>query len=141
MYPEDEGQILAFRRHIPSNKGQVMKLGITAVVLVIALAGCTTTPTNANRLAMDGYEYIKQGKMDKAEQALNAALEDDPKNPFALLNLGVVYQETGRREEALRKWLQVVDLDSSETAARSTVSAERGEKLKNIARRNLDLFR
>jgi general secretion pathway protein D len=118
-----------------------MKLGITAVVLVIALAGCTTTPTDANRLAMDGYEYIKQGKMDKAEQALNAALEDDPENPFALLNLGVVYQETGRREEALRKWLQVVDLDSSETAARSTVSAERGEKLKNIARRNLDLFR
>jgi len=118
---------------------RISKIGTAACVWVIALAGCAT-PSDANRLAMSGYEYIKQGKMGPAERELNKALEDDPDNPFALLNLGVVYQETDRPEDAERRWRQVIELDASEIAARSTVNAERGEQLKNIARRNLELL-
>jgi Tfp pilus assembly protein PilF len=117
-----------------------MKLVKTTAFLVIALTGCATM-TEDNRLAKSGFDYIEQGNMSAAERQLNAALDTNPDNPYALLNLGVVYQATGRTGDARDQYLRVMESNTTATAGRSTVSAERGRKLVDIAARNLDTLR
>jgi Tfp pilus assembly protein PilF len=117
-----------------------MKLVKTTAFLAVALAGCATM-TEDNRLATSGYEYIEKGDMSAAERELNAALDANPDNPYALLNLGVVYEQTGRTGDARDQYLRVIESNTSATAARSTVNDQRGEKLVDIAERNLDTLR
>lgn len=114
-----------------------MRLVKTTAFLAVALAGCAPL-TEDNLLAISGFEYIEQGNMSAAERELNAALDANPDNPYALLNLGVVYQETGRTAGARDQYRQVMESNSTATAARSTVSSEQGKELVDIAARNRD---
>jgi general secretion pathway protein D len=117
-----------------------MRLVKTTAFLVVALAGCATM-TEDNRLATRGFNYIDEGDMRAAEEELNAALDVNPDNPYALLNLGVVYEATGRTDDARDYYIRVIESETTAIAARSTVDAERGEKLVDIAERNLDSLR
>ncbi len=47
-----------------------------------------------------GFRYLKQGHYAEAEKYLEQALSENPNNPYAILNLGAVYQNTGRAEKA-----------------------------------------
>lgn len=113
-----------------------LMLALTGALSAIAVTGCTTT-TCDNRLAVSGYEYIEEGDLGAAEHVLNAALDLNPDNSYALLNLGVVYEKTGRTADAREMYNRVVEIDSDDTASRTTVAAEEGKALTDIAKRNL----
>jgi len=68
---------------------------------------------------------------------LAAALDDDPGNPYALLNLGVIYQKQGRLQDARGMYRRVIDSRSSAVAGQATAEEEVGRRLTTIAEANL----
>ena len=115
------------------------KMGWIIGVFMVSLlsAGCVTLGGDmaySNR----GYEEICQDNCEKAEGYLKRALEINPNNPYALLNMGVVYQKTGRPEMARKMYQKVIDLEAKEPAQRSNEDWAKGKSLADIAKKNLE---
>jgi len=68
---------------------------------------------------------------------LGAALDINPNNPYTLLNLGVVIQDTGRTKEAIQMYQKVLELNPEETAVKSNREGYSGKNIVEIARLNL----
>jgi outer membrane protein OmpA-like peptidoglycan-associated protein len=88
-------------------------------------------------LVRNGYAAMKAEDFATAENLFRQALAMNHLNPFTLLNLGVVYHQTGRYEDARRTYQTLIDLDPSETAAATSVKGYSGRKLVDIARINM----
>jgi len=71
---------------------------------------------------------------------LEEALSLNPDNPYALLNMGVVYHETGRPEKAREMYERVIALQPGEQANLSNIESLEGKNLIEIAKRNLELL-
>ena len=110
------------------------------VLLTIFLISCASTPEKAPdvNLSEQAFQAIAAGDYEEAEALLEVALSINPDNPYALLNLGVVYQQTGRVDQAREQYVKVILLDSQEKAFASNVKGLEGEKLVDIAKRNLE---
>ena len=92
---------------------------------------------NDQRLADLGFAAIAEGNLGLAETYLDAALAINPNNPYALLNLGVVYQHTGRMPAARKLYNKLTVLDPADTAVTATRERQVGTRLVDIARSNL----
>jgi hypothetical protein len=92
-------------------------------------------------LSNRGFEEISKGHYGKAETHLEEALLLNPNNPYALLNMGVVYHETGRLEKAREMYERVIALEPGEQANLSNVESLEGKNLLEIAKRNLGLLK
>lgn len=57
--------------------------------------------------------YVEAGKMDEAAEQLRQFIAGNPDNVPALMQLGAIYQETGRNEEARDCYERINRLDSS----------------------------
>ncbi len=135
------------------------RLILVLALAVVTLAGCSSllpeaareykaikekilagepTVSNDQRLADLGYKAISEGRLGEAETRLNSALAINRHNPYALLNLGVVYQSTGRFAEARRLYERVIALNSDARAISATRRNHVGLGLNEIARSNLD---
>ncbi len=93
--------------------------------------------TEDMRLADLGYQFLEAKDYDKAKQYLEQALELNPDNPYALLNMGVVYEAQGKRDEAIQMYEKVITLNPEDRAFESTDSEKIGHKLSDIATDNL----
>lgn len=114
------------------------KVGLAGLILLLFLGACaTTSSTEEAELVENGFTAMSGGDYDTAEHLLNQALDLNDKNPYALLNLGVVYQETQRYEKARELYQAVIDQDPSETAVSTNVQGYSGRKLSDIASINL----
>jgi Flp pilus assembly protein TadD len=74
-------------------------------------------------LSNRGFEEISKGHYGEAETHLKKALMLNPNNPYALLNMGVVYHETGRFEKAREMYERVIALQPGERANLSNVES------------------
>ena len=109
--------------------------GILAAVLL--LVGCASTDMlHVNR----GYEAINGGRLVEAEQHLASALEVNPDNPYTLLNLGYVYQHTGRYDAAREMYRGVIALDSGDRPSKVSVDSLKGLSVVELAQRNLAML-
>jgi Tfp pilus assembly protein PilF len=106
--------------------------------IAAALGGCAVTPSSETKLVKSGFEYILNQQWSEAESVLLQALESNADDPYALLNLGAVYQQTGRNEEAREMYNRVIDSGTTLRAGRSNLTDERGNLLTELAQRNLD---
>jgi tetratricopeptide (TPR) repeat protein len=104
---------------------------------IIALAGCATPLSKSDRLVESGYQHILSQDWAAAETDLLEALEANADNVFAMLNLGVVYQETDRGTEAIEMYNRVIDSDTKAVATRSNLAEGRGKPLVDVAKRNV----
>jgi general secretion pathway protein D len=84
-----------------------------------------------------GYQFLEAKEYDKAKKYFERALEFKPDNPYALLNMGVVYEAQGKRDEAIRMYERVISLNPQERDYTSMDPEKRGHKLVDIARDNL----
>ena len=89
------------------------------------------------RLSDLGYQFLEAKDYEKAKQYFEQALEINPDNPYALLNLGVVYEAQGNRDEAIKMYEKVITLNPEDRAFESTDSEKIGHKLSDIATENL----
>ncbi len=97
-------------------------------------------PSNDMLLADRGYQALSEGNYRDAELYLNSALEANPSNPYALLNLGVVFEQTERIDQARDMYARVILINPQAEAEESTNEGMVGASLAEIARQNLMLL-
>lgn len=89
------------------------------------------------RLVNLGYDYLRLKEYDKALDYYNRALEINPENPFALLNIGHINQVRGEYRIAREMYEKLIALDPDDRATTSNDPRQAGKKLTDIAKNNL----
>lgn len=141
------------RRNVSGYRQLIFSLlAIAALALAFVLAGCSDFPRAAGevktmvegepaptdqRLVDKAYAEIEHGNYSNAEIYLNSALEINPNNPFALLNLGFVYEKTGREDKARAIYTTLIRQDSPQIAERAGRESDTGRRVVDIAADNL----
>lgn len=105
--------------------------------LGLGVSGCATQDM---QLSNEGFQAISKRDYAQAEGPLKKALSINPDNPYALLNMGVVYQETGRLDKARQMYERLIALQSEEVAEESNSGSFAGKGLVDIAKENLKLL-
>ena len=62
------------------------------------------------RLVNDGYNYMVTKKYEKAKSLFEKALNINPDNAYALLNLGLVHEKQGNTEKAIKLYQKIIAL-------------------------------
>ncbi len=93
-------------------------------------------PSDEN-LVNKGYAEIEAGNYSYAEIYLDSALSINPSNPFALLNMAVVYEKTGREDEARALYAALIRQNPTNIADSAIDDANVGRIITDIARENL----
>ncbi|MGB3211250.1 MAG: type II secretion system secretin GspD [Desulforhopalus sp.] len=95
-------------------------------------------PEHAMTLTRMGYEKLRVEQLEAAKDYFREALTINPVNPYALMNMGVVYEKEGNPKEALVMY-QAVATGSSNAVAESTGDPSKaGVPLKKLARESID---
>ena len=107
--------------------------------LLLLFLGCASSAqvSQDTYLTNQGLMEILKGNYRKAEPDLLVALDLNPKNPYTLLYLGDVYQNTNRIEKARQMYQSVVDLNPTENSVRDHRKGFEGKPLVDIAKANL----
>lgn len=110
------------------------------VIFCFGFFGCASGPGEApdTELADEAFALIMKGDYEQAEATLEVARSINPDNPFVLLNLGVVYQRTGRIEKAREMYVRIILLNPQEKAVDSNVPGAQGRKIVDLAKQNLE---
>ncbi len=89
-------------------------------------------------LTAKGYEKLQEGETAEAKTYLNEALAIDPKNPYALMNMGVVYEKENNPEAAVEMYQEVVTTSSAEVAGQASDSEKTGLPLIELATESIE---
>ena len=89
-------------------------------------------------MADEAFDLILKEDYEQAEATLEVARSINPDNPYVLLNLGVVYQNTGRIEKAREMYVRIILLNPQEVAGGSNVKDAQGQKMVDLAKQNLE---
>ena len=89
------------------------------------------------KLSELGYEKLQRNQNAEAKGYFLEALQVDPENPFALINLAVVYEKEGQTGKAIETYRKVVLSKTTVTASGSSDPDRVGIPLVQIARENL----
>jgi nucleoid-associated protein YgaU len=117
-----------------------MRVSRWLVLLTLSIAGMVGCATQDMELSNEGFQAISEKNYGQAETSLEKALSINPNNPYALLNMGVVYQETGRLDKARQMYEKVIALQPKEVAEESNTGSFAGKGLADIARENMKLL-
>lgn len=90
------------------------------------------------KLTEKGYEKLQGGDLARAKELFLKALEIDPTNPFAAMNMGVVYEQEGADELAVLMYQKVIDSGTTAVANISSDPNKTGKPLVQIARENIE---
>ncbi|TET85735.1 MAG: tetratricopeptide repeat protein, partial [Desulfobacteraceae bacterium] len=119
------------------NQMKTTKLLLIGIAFVLVGCGGSSYVAQDIFLVNQGFDELSNSNYLEAEAYLRAALDINPNNPYTLLNLGVVYQDTGRTKEAVQMYQKVLELNPEETAVESNREGYSGKKIVEIARENL----
>ncbi len=111
------------------------------LILLVALlfSGCINALRSEDmRLSNRALKEIKRGDYKEAEKHLDKALSKNPDNPYAILNMGVVYFNTDRKAQAREMFNKVLSKAEEERAQDSNENWAVGKELVEIAKRNLE---
>ncbi|WP_252106770.1 MULTISPECIES: type IV pilus biogenesis/stability protein PilW [unclassified Halomonas] len=98
----------------------------------LLLAGCATRGTEpspqtgqdaADAYSQLGVAYLERGNLSRALNALDRAIEIDPRHAEALQGMALVYQQQGETQLATRYFEQAVSAAPSFTRARNNYAA------------------
>jgi general secretion pathway protein D len=95
-------------------------------------------PEHAMPLTKRGYEKLQNGELEAAKDYFREALALDPVNPFALINMGVVYEKQGKPKEALEMYRAVVSGPSEAVTDSSGDPLKKGVPLKTLAKESIN---
>ena len=89
------------------------------------------------RLVELGYEYLKLREYKNALKYYRKALKKNPENPYAIYNIGYIYQIQGQKEKAIEMYERLIAMDPPERAVESSDHLQTGRKLTDMAKDNL----
>jgi cell division protein FtsN len=84
---------------------------IITTIMFALLLGCGGKDM---KLTNQGSEAILVQDYLGAERYLGEALARNPDNPYALFNMGLVYENTGRQQQAISMYQKVLDLNTTQ---------------------------
>ncbi len=139
-------------------------LSCSTALAVLVLSACSTARTNDDMIAQlcaqtdlssasqrlvlaGGYHALAKQDLACAERLTIDARKKDSKDPYAALNLGAIYQRSGRIDQARELYALVIELDRGKDNANSEPShlATRDQQVNKrpaeIARHNLALIK
>lgn len=90
------------------------------------------------KLSDKGYRHLQKKDYDKAKEYFEKALEINPDNPYAILNMGVIYEREGKRDEAIKMYEKIISLNPKDRDFLASTPEREGRKLLDIAKDNLD---
>ena len=141
---------------IPERSWRDLFLSLAAVGMLAAgllLSGCVSsipevaqlikevtfgkTMSSDENLVNKGYNEIEAGNYAYAEIYLDSALSINPSNPFALLNMAVGYEQTGREEEARALYAMLVRQNPTAVDGTAALDENVDRSVTEIARENL----
>ena len=103
-------------------------------IMFALLSGCAGKDM---KLANRGSDALVMNDYQNAEKLLEESLALNPDNPYALFNMGVVYEKTGRKQEAVPMYQKVLELNPKEKGEQSSIGSTSGRSITERARRNL----
>ncbi len=86
-----------------------MKNLLAAAVIGTSLIGCATTPPGMSENDA-GFKLANAGQYSQAESYFLRALEANPNNPYALANLGQVYEMSGRFSQSREMYQRLLNV-------------------------------
>ncbi|EKD40075.1 MAG: hypothetical protein ACD_75C00185G0010 [uncultured bacterium] len=89
-------------------------------------------------LTAKGFEKLQAGDLQNAKGLFQQALEMDPTNPFAAMDMGVVYEQVGETKLALQMYQKVIASDTAAVANISSDPDRTGKSLLQIARESIE---
>jgi general secretion pathway protein D len=95
-------------------------------------------PEDAMKLTQQGYEKLRSGDIEAAREYFSEALAIDPTNPYALMNMGVVYEKEGKPKKALEMYQAVVSSGSDAVSDSSSDPLKTGVPLKALAQESIN---
>lgn len=95
-------------------------------------------PAHADELIKIGYEKLIAGDLQQAQHYFEEALEIDSKNPYALMNLGVVYEKQSLPQQALIMYNAVVATESEAQADKTSDPDAAGKTIVELAQEHID---
>ena len=90
---------------------------------------------HALTLNMKGYEKLKDNDLTVAKYYFDEALSIDPANPFALMNMGVVYEKEGKPKQALIMYQAVLSGSADAVADKNSGTLK---TVKDMAQENIE---
>jgi hypothetical protein len=114
-----------------------LMLLLLGIALIWVGCGGSSYVTQDIYLAHQGFVELSKGNYSMAEANLLVSLDIKPNNPYSLLNLGAVYQDTGRTWQAVEMYEKLLELNPEQTAIQSNEERYRGKSLVEIAKENL----
>ena len=109
------------------------------LLLVLFFSGCINLLRSEDmRLSNKALQEIKRGNYKQAENYLDKALSKNPNNMYAILNMGVVYFNTDRRDQAREMFNKVIEKAEKEKAQDSNEGWAVGQELVEVAKKNLE---
>ena len=97
-----------------------------------------TTLDHTKKLLNKGYESLQAGDFSKAKMLFLKVLEIDPTNPFAMMNMGVIYEKDGRNDLAIKMYQEIVAGGSDAVADKTNDPDKTGMTLRELAMENLE---
>ena len=102
-----------------------------------AMANIRDTPMEVNRDNTDAVRLLSEGRGAEASGLLQQALALNPKDPFTLNNLGVVYQAIGDYEHAMQYYSAAAGSGSEATVVVTKDATYQGKPVSEIAADNV----
>ena len=110
---------------------------LLSIALIWVGCGGSSYVTQDTYLAHQGFIELSKGNYSLAEANLLVSLDIKPNNPYSLLNLGAVYQDTGRTWQAVEMYEKILELNPEQSAIQSNKERYKGKSLVEIAKENL----
>jgi general secretion pathway protein D len=95
-------------------------------------------PAHAEQLTIKGFEKLLEGKLEEAKQFFEQALQISPDNPYALMNLGVIYEKENLPQQALIMYRAVLATDSDVIAEKTSDPAAAGRPILELAKEHIE---
>jgi len=116
---------------------KVTVLSLLLAMTSVAWAGEYKTLVEDTQGSRQSYQVnsIQDGDLNAAERKLRSRIAQDPHDPYALLNLAYICQQSGRYEQARALYERVLELRSNPLAELPTGKPVR---VKRIAQRGID---
>jgi tetratricopeptide (TPR) repeat protein len=125
---------------VVTKKDLIMRILVSMLMLLFfsacAFSSGQSMPYDMTLVNM-GYQELVKENYTEAEAFFDVARSVNPENPYVLINLGVVYQNTDRVEEAKEMYRKVIAMHPDYLANQSTDTQYKGKTLAEIAQTNL----
>lgn len=93
---------------------------------------------HATTLADMGYEKLEEGDLVAAIQYMNEALDIDSQNPYALVNMGVIYERQGNNTKAIDMYKKAILYGDDELVGQTSETASEETRLViEVAKENI----